>query len=133
MQEGDLVAYRLLELSSSWTPELCSFRVLLFLNFSCFIVPNFIEIDFCLYLILLRIGWKNITLWCRIQQDHADTGSRISKFFWEEDRWGGFWTTRYIFLWRGWLFSGMWTGIIYSSFDLAFLCFSVSSVCCFTT
>ncbi|XVE92304.1 hypothetical protein REPUB_Repub01dG0085500 [Reevesia pubescens] len=26
-KEGDLVAYRLVELSSSWTPELCSFRV----------------------------------------------------------------------------------------------------------
>ncbi|XVF02580.1 hypothetical protein REPUB_Repub04eG0186900 [Reevesia pubescens] len=26
-KEGDLIAYRLLELSSSWTPELCSFRV----------------------------------------------------------------------------------------------------------
>ncbi|MBA0581030.1 hypothetical protein Gorai_023222 [Gossypium raimondii] len=26
-KEGDLVAYRLVELSSTWTPELCSFRV----------------------------------------------------------------------------------------------------------
>ncbi|KAE8667234.1 Sphere organelles protein-related, putative isoform 2 [Hibiscus syriacus] len=26
-KEGDLVAYRLIELSSTWTPELCSFRV----------------------------------------------------------------------------------------------------------
>ncbi|TYH88599.1 hypothetical protein ES332_D01G198500v1 [Gossypium tomentosum] len=27
LKEGDLVAYRLVELSSTWTPELCSFRV----------------------------------------------------------------------------------------------------------
>lgn len=27
MQEGDIIAYRLIELSASWTPELSSFRV----------------------------------------------------------------------------------------------------------
>lgn len=59
MQEGDLIAYRLIELSSSWTPELCSFRVLLFLKFfSCF--PNFIDID--LYLLFLSF--------CRLEKYH---------------------------------------------------------------
>ena len=32
VQEGDVIAYRLIELSSSWTPELSSYRVKLFLH-----------------------------------------------------------------------------------------------------
>ena len=56
-QKGDIIAYRLIELTSSWTPEVSSFRVK-------FMTLLFEPVDQSKYLSRLRyvhllVGWKD--------------------------------------------------------------------------
>jgi len=61
LQEGDVIAYRVVELSSSWTPELSSYRVGFFFNKT--------DVQLIIYwqgmkviLFSLCTGWKDIKI-----------------------------------------------------------------------
>jgi hypothetical protein len=61
LQEGDVIAYRVVELSLSWTPELSSYRVGFFFNKT--------DVQLIIYwqgmkviLFSLCTGWKDIKI-----------------------------------------------------------------------
>lgn len=75
LQEGDVIAYRLIELSSTWTPELSSFRVYLYQNFNdCKSIDGPLWYVVNLFFYVRRLGeYCGVTLdplklcWCQFQ------------------------------------------------------------------
>ena len=106
LQEGDVIAYRVVELSSSWTPELSSYRVGFFFNKT--------DVQLIIYwqgmkviLFSLCTGWKDIKIWSRIQYSYTGPSTRISSSSWEDRWWGICCTTRNIPLWGRWILRGI--------------------------
>lgn len=61
LQEGDVIAYRLIELSTSWTPELSSFRVNVKSAFGLYYTKIFASEVICTTFMSFA-GWENIAV-----------------------------------------------------------------------
>lgn len=61
LHEDDVIAYRLIELSASWTPELSSFRVHIKSAFGLYYAKILCQ-KFNVYYVHVPAGWENIAV-----------------------------------------------------------------------